>query len=371
MQAHSRVRVKAAQAQCRHGREAFTLIELLVVIAIIAILIALLLPAVQQAREAARRTQCRNHMKQLGLAVHNFESTYGKLPYGMLRRDGTRWGHPSFGMSPEENRRYAFHFQILPYIDQTSLFAWFDQMVFSNNQKHRNADGTYGADWTGEWFHKQTVPVFRCPSNQGSEWNESHDAASNGRYSRADYLACAGRRGYPGYQAARPSLWNPFGPGTDHPQATIPGSTTSMNHAWSDGMFTRNRQFLLRDNTDGTSNTIMIGERSYQDQVFDACGPSTGTTTTKIGNWGWWSFGAEGNAFLGTGVPINFRISNCTEFLDPVRYDDRINAMGSLHVGGAHVTLMDGAVRFLSENISTLVFNSLGTRAGGEVFGEF
>jgi prepilin-type N-terminal cleavage/methylation domain-containing protein len=364
-------RVKSAKTRRSTGRDAFTLIELLVVISIIAVLIALLLPAVQQAREAARRTQCRNNLKQLGLAVHNFESTYGKLPYGMLRSDGTRWGHPAFGTLPEQNRRYALHVQLLPYMDQTNLFTWFDQMVFSNNQKQRNSDGTYGTDWTPEWFHRQTVPGFTCPSNTGSLWNQSHSGDSNGRYSRADYLACAGRRGYPGYQSTRPSLWNPFGPGTDHPQATIPGSTTSMNSALSDGMFTRNRQFPLQDNTDGTSNTILIAERSYSDRVFDDCGPSTGFSTTKIGNWGWWSFGAEGNVFLGTGVPINFRLRNCTEYLDPVRYDDRINAMGSLHVGGAHVVLVDGSVRFLSENISSQVFNALGTRAGGEVIGEF
>ena len=115
-----RMQRSLAQSPIRNG---FTLIELLVVIAIIAILIALLLPAVQQAREAARRTQCKNNMKQLGLAVHNFESTYGKLPYGMLRRDNTGWGHPSFGIVGEQDRRYALHFQLLPFIEQPALFA--------------------------------------------------------------------------------------------------------------------------------------------------------------------------------------------------------------------------------------------------------
>jgi prepilin-type N-terminal cleavage/methylation domain-containing protein len=364
-------RMCATRPATAAARRGFTLIELLVVIAIIAILIALLLPAVQQAREAARRTQCKNNLKQLGLAVHNFEETYGKLPYGMLRSDGTRWGHPNFGEVPEGSRRYALQIQLLPYIDQAALFNWFDQLVFSNNQKNRLPDGTYGNDWEGNWFHKQLVPVFRCPSQISSDWNVSHTAASNGRYSRCDYFGCAGRRGYPGYNATRPSLWNPFGPGTDHPYATIPGSKTSMQHTWTDGIFTRNIQYRLRDNTDGTSNTIMLCERSHTDPVFDRCGPETGWSTTMMGNWGWWSFGAEGNVFLGTGVPINFRIRDCTEYLDILRYEDRINAMGSLHVGGCHVTLVDGSVRFLSENISSIVFNALGTRAGAEVFGDF
>jgi prepilin-type processing-associated H-X9-DG protein len=84
-------------------------------------------------------------------------------------------------------------------------------------------------------------------------------------------------------------------------------------------------------------------------------------------NWGWIWFGAEGNAFLGTGVPINYRIRNCTDYADPLRYDDRINAFGSMHTGGCQVALVDGSVRFLSENISSITFNAMGSRAGGEV----
>jgi prepilin-type N-terminal cleavage/methylation domain-containing protein/prepilin-type processing-associated H-X9-DG protein len=374
--------VQAASA--RSARSGFTLIELLVVIAIIAVLVSLLLPAVQQAREAARRTQCKNNMKQLGLAVHNFEETYTKMPYGMLRRDNTGWGHPSFGVTTpvnEQDRRYAFHFQLLPYIERADLFNWFDQLVFGNNERNRISAGVYGTtSWEGEWFHRQVVETFLCPSNVGSKWNESHTVTSNGRYSRADYYACAGRRGYPGYHDNKPSLWYPFGNGLDHPvQPRPPGSQTSMNTQRGDGPFTRNIQRKFRDITDGLSNTIMIGERSFTDVEFDkngpllsTCTPTAGTnTTTKIGNWGWWSFGAEGNAFLGTGVPINYRTRNCSDMVDQIRYDDRINAMGSNHPGSVNVTLLDGSVRTLSENISSLVFNSLGTHRGGEVVGEF
>ena len=122
------------------------------------------------------------------------------MPYGMLRRDGTGWGHPNFGTVPEESRRYAFHFQLLPYIERSDLFSWFDQVNFGNNDKDRVSPGVYGTtSWQGNWFHRQLVETFICPSNIGSKWNESHTASSDGRYSRADYYANAGRRGYPGY----------------------------------------------------------------------------------------------------------------------------------------------------------------------------
>jgi prepilin-type N-terminal cleavage/methylation domain-containing protein/prepilin-type processing-associated H-X9-DG protein len=343
----------------------FTLVELLVVIAIIGILVGLLLPAVQAAREAARRMQCSNNLKQWGLANHNFESSFKRFPIGMLRADGTGWGHPDWG-TPNQNRRFALIFQLLPFIEQAALYNQFDQLNFGNNQKDLLPNGTYGADWTGNFFHRKTFPALVCPSNPGSLWNESHDAASNGRYARSDYFGCAGRRGYPGYVATRPSLWNPFGPGTDVPRPA--GSTNSARAGRADGMFNRNVAYKISDPTDGTSNTILMGERSYFDPVFDRCGPETATTTTRIGNWGWVWFGAEGNVFLGTGVPLNYRIRSCAEFLDPLRYDDRINAFGSMHTGGCNVTLVDGSVRFLSDGISPITFNAMGSRAGGEVF---
>jgi prepilin-type processing-associated H-X9-DG protein len=130
-------------------------------------------------------------------------------------------------------------------------------------------------------------------------------------------------------------------------------------------MWNRNVAYGMRDNTDGTSNTLFIAERKFQDPVFDRCGPPA--TSTQIRNWGWVWFGAEGNLFLGTGVPINYQHRNCDDFRDPLLYDNRINAIGSSHTGGANVALVDGSIQFMSQSINTLVLRAYGTRAGGEV----
>ena len=140
-------------------RRGFTLVELLVVIAIIGILVGLLLPAVQAAREAARRMQCSNNLKQWGLANHNFESAFKRFPYGMLRPDGTGWGHPEWG-TPTQNRRYALTHQLLPFMEQTALYDWFDQLNFGNNELDRLPTGGYGARWQGNWFVRCAPILF-------------------------------------------------------------------------------------------------------------------------------------------------------------------------------------------------------------------
>jgi len=359
----------------RRISKGFTLVELLVVIAIIGVLVGLLLPAVQAAREAARRMQCSNNLKQWGLANHAFEGAFRRLPYGMLRSDGNGWGHPEWG-TPTQSRRFALMHQLMPYVEQQTFWTSWDQLNFSNNTRSNpqfggNPANTASPPLDGTSLVGQlATPILRCPSNPGSPWNEVHPnpttgVNSSGGYARGDYFACAGRRGYPGFSNTLPSLWNPFGPGSDYPRP--PGTTTSASQARADGVFSRNVARKFTSITDGLSNTILMGERAYFDPVFDRCGPETGWSTTKIGNWGWVWFGAEWNVFLGTGVPINFRIRDCIEYRDPLRYDDRINAFGSLHSGGATFAMADGSVKYFSESIDPITYNGLGTRAGSEV----
>ena len=257
--------------------------------------------------------------------------------------------------------------QLMPYVEQQAFWNNWDQLNFNANRISNplyGGDGVTNTPTNGTSAVGQLVtPVLRCPSNPGSPWNESH-GTGNGVYARGDYYACAGRRGYPGYNAARPCLWNPFGPGADNP--TVTGTSSSASLARADGIFCRNIARKFAAVTDGLSNTIMMGERAYFDPVFDRCGPETGFSTTKIGDWGWVWFGAEGDVFLGTGVPMNYRIRTCTEYLDPIRYDDRINAYGSLHSGGAQFTMGDGSVKFITETIDPITYNALGTRQGSE-----
>jgi len=358
--------------QVEQGRRpGFTLVELLVVIAIIGILVSLLLPAVQAAREAARRTQCSNNLKQLGLGVHNFHDTYKKFPYGMLRNQSPWFIHPEISRgAPHSNRRYGLMHQLLPYVEQSALWDRWDQTNFNAN---RRAPGST-VDWVGEHYFRQVVMTLVCPSNPGSLHSEpkvAGDDADDGQYFRTHYFGAAGTRGYPrGPGGSRPSLLNPFAP--VQPDPPRPANTSTFTYiARSDGILAQNMQYGIKDAVDGTSNTLLLGERSYQDVVFD----SSPIVDDHIRDWGWVWFGAQGDNFLGTGVPINFVLPTNFDTLSggtqQLLFEDRINAYGSTHPGGAQVTLTDGSVRFVSETISPIVFRALGTRAGGETTGDF
>lgn len=308
-------------------RSGFTLIELLVVIAIIAILIALLLPAVQQAREAARRTQCKNNLKQLALAMHNYHDTVGVFPFGFDERE-TLWSA-----------------MILPQIEQANLYS---TLIWQEGGAGNwNANGSPNEVAAGT-----SLNVFMCPSMPVTARD------NNGIPHRAP----TSYRGVSSSNAASDDL-------STIPSYISPKIALELQSGL-DGMFYGCSSVRIRDILDGTSNTIMIGE-SFTDTyvkdnqqmdywVFGA--PQTGGWDCIPGDRG----GTEYSEGLGSAVvPINSR-------LNPTIHGVLMEmSFGSYHVGGAQFALADGSVRFLSENLDLGLYQSLASISGGEVVGEF
>jgi prepilin-type N-terminal cleavage/methylation domain-containing protein/prepilin-type processing-associated H-X9-DG protein len=314
----------------------FTLIELLVVIAIIAILVALLLPAVQQVREAARRTQCNDQLHQLGLAVHNYEGSMKCLPPGQIRID--------FAGMPKV-RGWSIFVQLLPHIEQGPLYQSWDF-----------ADPLANANGGQNSRTASVLDVLLCPSDVIPE---NPVVSSTRWYGIASYAGNGGSRTHPPANISGDGLFGPCGP--------------------SAPLFPVVR---MRDITDGTTSTLMFGERNHVDKNYDTFFPA-GWSQEPMGQWGWWApsggqFGLS-DVTLSTLAPVNYRLPfdfankgsvDMPTFKDTYE-SQRAGSHGSQHPGGAQVCMGDGNVRFLGENLSTDVLKRLGTRGGGEVTGSF
>ena len=314
-------------------RSAFTLIELLVVIAIIAILIALLLPAVQQAREAARRTQCKNNMKQIGLALHNYHDVHSKLPPGAFwnarASDGQRYHQGSM----------LTH--LLPFIEQQNMF---NEIPF-NNPPGRNVNNTRDANNT-LLRRKFFVPSFVCPS----------DTAGNNFNNRATVQNYAGSKGAD--NAGSPTGGNPNG-NPRCPDAYLSFRKRRSGGNGVAGPFYRNsRCDSFRDHTDGLSNVIYVGE------VRPEC-----SNHTRQG----WLQANNGQGMASTLYPMNLDTCNTSSSSGCNWWNNWTNEFGfrSRHTGGAQFLLGDGSVRFISENIDHETYNRVGGKSDGEVVGEF
>ncbi len=224
------------------SRRAFTLIELLVVIAIIAILIALLLPAVQQAREAARRTQCRNNLKQIGLALHNYHDIHSMFPIGHQYRKVTEIagsGTPNF-TSRRGGSGWAWSFYILPQLDQAPLYNRFQADV---SMADVGPDGTPTGSDNNKLLAATVQTWARCPSSTAPSTRNMNGlgvGGGNGPVAVTTYKASSGS----------------FHGG--------PGGWPFNNQARRNGLFHRDSRVKIRDITDGASNTIAIGEHRYE-----------------------------------------------------------------------------------------------------------
>jgi prepilin-type N-terminal cleavage/methylation domain-containing protein len=290
-------------------RKAFTLIELLVVIAIIAVLVALLLPAVQQAREAARRAQCKNNLKQIGLALHNYHDTASVLPPGWI---GVTAGTPDiYGLNS-----WGWASKLLPQMDQSPLY---NQLNFNV----KVGDPLNAAN------RIRPIPAYRCPSDSGPDVWTIKDAGGS---ALAD-LATANYVGVFGVS----DIDNCY----NTPNAPCVG----------EGAFFQNSRIRFADMTDGLSNTIMAGEhRSRQDPGL-----------IWFSTW---------SGVIANGDDAIVRVLGTTDHT-PNHPSNHIDDFSSRHVGGAHFVLGDGAVRFVGTNIDLGVYQSLATRAAGDITKEF
>ena len=290
-----------------HRRKGFTLIELLVVIAIIAILIALLLPAVQQAREAARRSQCKNNLKQIGLAMHNYHDTFGMFPYGHLYMGG-------FDGSLTDNNggsAFGWGWSLLPYLDQGPLFKKF-------NASRQAADKTLVSGYSNFLLCQTIIPIISCPSDDKPE---RHNDGALKQSATSSYQGSSGS--FNGYATA--------GPG---------GNPNRNRH---NGVFKRDNAgspTRLRDIKDGSTNTFAVAETKWamHNNFTDRSRWYAGQDTAGIG-----ANGAT-NALLVDGRWA----MNWTQAQGNPQPD---RTAGSEHVGGAQFLLCDGSVRFVSQNI--------------------
>jgi len=338
-------------------RVAFTLIELLVVIAVIAILVALLLPAVQQAREAARRIQCKNNLKQVGLALHNYHDTAQSLPPGLVFA-------PWPAVSP---LLWGWNTLVLPQLDQAPLY----QAIDTNRSIGDVVTATPNLGAT-------ILPMVRCPSDVGSSLILRTNVLVNGRIGvNISGLNLLARSNYPAVTGVRGDAVRGW-----HGLTALDPYTVAPGWPGFGGAFTENSHVKLRDFVDGTSNVLIVGER------YSPAADGSNVSFIPLGHSAWLGTPNRGTdgvvAVLGdtaatATLPSDFLFTSierkCWYGINGNNTGSvsrgQTTGFGSMHPGGANFLLGDGAVRFLSNNIDVNTYRDLGRIADGSPVGEF
>ncbi len=330
----------------------FTLVELLVVIAIIGILVALLLPAIQSAREAARRSQCVNRLKQISLACLNYESAVKHFPSATS-------AVPDGVVPPTPAAYWGYIVQILSHMEQSTLANAINMSVFWQDEPNKT------------FLYNSEIPAFRCPTKpdldltyvEGPGSGVTQELSTN---LRAHYM------GVMGASSGCPMLTTPHPDNTYtmlKAKTTPPGDNTcTSGGVATNGVITIRTgsssylpgKIRMKDIADGTSHTFLIGEISWNcgPQRIWAVGSATGKTKGDL-----WSFHYSSKNVR---YPLNTAY-RATGGAPASGYENNDMSFGSLHPGGTHFALCDGSVQFVREDIFLAVLKSLASRQSGEV----
>ena len=338
-------------------KKGFTLVELLVVIAIIGILIGMLLPAVQAVREAARRTECLNNMKQLGLACHNYESSHMRFP------PGCNWGASSSDAKRNPNaivtdpssatggQRISWAVFLLPFIEQPSLESTFE-----------GATGNWDTDWWaailpagsstssgGTACVSSVIPAFLCPSDGSpdGDFNSTYSiTASPSLAAKSNYVAVAGA----GDGVIRGDMDN--------------FNLSQFRQIW--GVFGKNSETTFGDIADGTTNVILFGERATRTEA------ESGSSSSRTGAGAVWGGVGNSNGQYPGNVSRDWSVFGHMFSESPENWsingrDTPRGVASSFHTGGANVSMGDGSARFVSDNINVSIFAQVVRMADGSV----